>query len=336
MKKKQILFGLINILRIFTIILLLCSSSLRAILDGRVNPIYIDTVYTFTNGEWARGSVFFRKGFDLPIGGTVYLGIDGGFVNGPIQLNGATLSLQQAITLKNLATIVAPGFIKGTTGKVESVLIKYECRGLWAGAGSVKFITTGMRFQAISNSAIIDTGNVTIDFRTAGDIYFLGGRIILRNLLTSNTNSSFIWFFNTDLVITDNISSFNQSDTYFQGKVSLTTLQPLAFQNLNIKGFSDLILYPGNNLTLNNLDIPFVGTRLGMRQSSLDFVSTSTALLRMITPYTHNLQGTVAVEGKCKISSSTNNILIFDKYAKLELLDGARLIINEGDYLLIE
>ena len=306
-----------------------------AILDGRTAPIYLDSVYSFTQGEWARGSVFFRAGFDLPVGGTVYLGIDGGFVNGPINLNSGTLTLEKPMLLKNNGTIVASGFIRGTTGLDDSMLISYEGTSLWSGTGTIKIIQTSMAFQGIS--ATMENLNITIDLREAGsDIYFLGGKINLRNWLTNDTTPARLWFVDTDIITTNDFSNFYTPEIYFEGNASLETLHPLVLKKIFLQEFTKMIVYPGSYLSINQISLPYVGTRLELRQSSLDFTSTSTAFLRMITPYAHNNQGTIAFDGNCNLSSSTNNTLIFDKYGKIELLSGAQLLIKEGTQLIIE
>ena len=59
-----------HLLRFILIIILLILHSiveLFSILDGRVTPIYLESKYTFTNFEWARGSVYFKEGFELPL-----------------------------------------------------------------------------------------------------------------------------------------------------------------------------------------------------------------------------------------------------------------------------
>ena len=330
LKKKLYALGVVFVLVVF-----LLPYSLDAILDGRTTPIYLDSVYTFTQGEWARGSVFFRQGFDLPIGGTAYLSIDSGFVNGPINLNGGTLILQSHLILKNRGIIVAPGFMRGTNGFPSSVFLKYEGRELWGGVGKIKFITTSMVFHAISENAAMDNKNVIIDIREGGNIYFRGGRVTLRNWLTSNTRPPQIWFTNTDVVVTNDFSTFNSPEFYFQDTVSLTTLHPITLKQVNVYGGSKLTVYPGSKLIVNQINIAFPGTRFEMRLSSLDFVSTSSAFIRIIEPLSHNLQGSLAFEGKCQLSSSTNNELVFDEYATLEIFSGAQFELKQGTHLII-
>lgn len=312
-------------------------SDLRPILDGRTNPIYLDTAYTFTQGEWARGSVFFRKGFDLPVGGTIYLGIDTGFVNGPINLNGGTLTLEKPLFLKNQGSIFASGFIRGTPGRPDSMVIKYEGNSVWEGSGTIKIIQTSMTFQG--NSATMDNLGVTIDLREAGsDIFFVGGRIILRSWRTSTTTPARIWFFDNDIVATDSSpAGFSNPEVHFGGYVSFTTSRRIwTVKKIFLEEFAHLVIRSGCRITVNQISLPYAGTRLEVRRSLLNFTSTSTGSLRMITPYAHNIQGTISFDGKCDLSSSTNNPLIFDKYATLELLSGAQLRLQQGTKLSFE
>ena len=58
---------------------------LLADLDGSTTPIYVDSFYTFSDGETATGQVYFLKGFRVPFGATVNFNVTVP-VNGPIDL----------------------------------------------------------------------------------------------------------------------------------------------------------------------------------------------------------------------------------------------------------
>ena len=83
---------------------------LKAVLDGRVAPIYLTTRYTFTNFEWARGSVYFKNGFDAPINGTVILDVNEE-IGGTIGLKNSTLRLNENLNLSIDSSITGSGFI---------------------------------------------------------------------------------------------------------------------------------------------------------------------------------------------------------------------------------
>ena len=84
--------------------------SLEAVLDGRVTPIYLENRYTFTNFEWTKGRVYFKEGFDLPVGGTIFYG-SSDLVNADINLNQGTIVFQGNLTLSSKATLRGTGFL---------------------------------------------------------------------------------------------------------------------------------------------------------------------------------------------------------------------------------
>ncbi|MBM3893178.1 hypothetical protein FJ365_02130 [Candidatus Dependentiae bacterium] len=72
---------------LYIFLVIMASRPVVAILDGRIQPIYIDGGYTFTNYEWARGEVHFRDGFSVPPQTTAILGITSPTVRGLIVLD---------------------------------------------------------------------------------------------------------------------------------------------------------------------------------------------------------------------------------------------------------
>ena len=85
-------------------------SPLYPVLDGLVSPIYLENRYTFTNYEFARGHVYFKNGFDLPLNGTVVLNILDA-VNGYIQSNRSTILFQRNLVLGQGASIKGDCFL---------------------------------------------------------------------------------------------------------------------------------------------------------------------------------------------------------------------------------
>lgn len=99
-----------------TVLIYFCLSfsTLHALLDGLVNPIILDTHYTFTPGEVAKGFVYFREGFDVPFNSTIFLRLAKGVqVNGPIVLNNGTINMRASVHLGPAADIVGEGFFLG-------------------------------------------------------------------------------------------------------------------------------------------------------------------------------------------------------------------------------
>ena len=85
---------------IFLLLLFFLISAIgqiHAFLDGRLAPIYLENRYTFTNYEWAKGNVYFKNGFDLPINGTVIMDITQE-VRGKILFRKSTL--KESLTFK--------------------------------------------------------------------------------------------------------------------------------------------------------------------------------------------------------------------------------------------
>lgn len=93
------------------IICFMSQFEVLAILDGRTGnfPIELDTTYTFSNFEWARGYVKFRNGFDVPPNGTIFLGVNQE-IEGPVTMNGGTIILERDMILHKNVTFPQVGF----------------------------------------------------------------------------------------------------------------------------------------------------------------------------------------------------------------------------------
>ena len=64
--------------KVFTFLLFIMVAffdDLKPLLDGRTKPVFVDTNYSFTNGEWALGEVYFGEGFTVTAGQTANLRI---------------------------------------------------------------------------------------------------------------------------------------------------------------------------------------------------------------------------------------------------------------------
>lgn len=139
---------------IFLLSLFLCMITARSgktILDGRVTPVVVDSMYTFTDYEWARGEVYFNAGFIVPINTTAILGIDVPFKGG-MRLSAYAGSLAELGTI-----ILEKPLIKISGNTLGSCIFKtlngYE--GIVSG-----FTDFGDRF--------VVSGNVTLDLNGAG------------------------------------------------------------------------------------------------------------------------------------------------------------------------
>ena len=163
--------------KIITLLLLLEKPGLiLASLDGLISPQQIDNSYSFSNGEWARGFIKFKNGFDVPLNGTVYVGVNQR-TGGNINLNNGTLVLTSDLHLGYNSKIIGNGFIKTNN---------YNCYS----AGTIRFI-----------------GNIYID-----DNFTLNG---LNNSTFETTTADFIYLnkiqnvsFKKIRIVTDEPSSF--------------------------------------------------------------------------------------------------------------------------------
>jgi len=85
-----------------------------AVLDGTVTPTIINVNYHFSDGDAARGAVYFRKGFTLSAGATVTLDRIMWPIDGPINLNGTgQISLAEGTVLR-----LGPNFEGFTNGGI--------------------------------------------------------------------------------------------------------------------------------------------------------------------------------------------------------------------------
>lgn len=103
-----------NLLKIFLkniILLFFIYQQAGAFLDGLTSPLYVDTPYTLTDGEWCRGFIKFKQGFDLPPNGTAYIGVNQK-IGGNIYLNNGTLIMTSDLSIGFNSKIIGPGFIK--------------------------------------------------------------------------------------------------------------------------------------------------------------------------------------------------------------------------------
>lgn len=97
----------------FTLLgILLLHGYLAAILDGRTSAIQKDTLYSFTNFEFAAGFVRLNKGFDVPSNGTVVLSINQSVPHDINLHDGGTIILNNDLFLGPDARITGSGYIK--------------------------------------------------------------------------------------------------------------------------------------------------------------------------------------------------------------------------------
>lgn len=314
--------------------LIALQGNLWAILDGRISPIYLDNRYTFTNGEWARGTVFFNGGFDVPAGGTVYLSLDAGSVTNSIALNGGTIIMEKYLALQGRGYFAAPGYLR-VKDLTKNAFIYYECilqRLFLGSATSQKVKVYGpFVFQALTLSSGFDQSNCTLDLsESPSNLNIVGGTVWWRRVITGSGNPPSIFLYDVNMV-TGSVT-INTPTVFFSGLSSLTSTGILSLQLLGIIGDGKLTTYPQSRLKLTSLQIPNQA-RLELKNTSLDFTSTSTGQINICKPA--STQGAISFDGKCIIGSSTGNKLWLDQRVDLEFFAGAQLVINPGTFFSI-
>lgn len=97
------------------LLIMACVAAVKAVvLDGTVTPTIINVNYHFSDGDAARGAVYFRKGFSLSAGTTVTLDRLLWPIDGPINLNGTgQISLMEGTVLR-----LGPNFEGFTNGGI--------------------------------------------------------------------------------------------------------------------------------------------------------------------------------------------------------------------------
>lgn len=111
---------------LFYLVLMSCSffMPLHSVLDGWAAPIYLENRYTFTNYEFARGHVYFKDGFDLPVNGTVVLNLLDP-VEGVIQANRSTMLLQNDLILGRDSAVKGYCFVRLNSNILEFTSDQY-------------------------------------------------------------------------------------------------------------------------------------------------------------------------------------------------------------------
>lgn len=314
---------------------LLLVQHLDAILDGRTAPIYLDTRYTFTNYEWARGSVFFRQGFDVPPAGTVLLGIDGGLVAANINLKGGTVRLERDIVLGSDTSLTGSGFIDMKFKKIIFSRASYP--GLFAVGSYVKFLSTGT-IEGSSRRALVHFFDMVVDLRSiSGDFFFneLSFIIFSNKLLLTTSNPNTIKFSNCDIIHGAlNTVFFNNPIILLGQNTNLTTVGGFVFNGFNIDENSNVVLQSGSKITTNTIDLKFNTTRLTLNNSTLEFTSSGTASIAVGSPTA--AQGSMLLNGRCNLRSLNGNKLVVNPTMRINFLPGCRLSIDNSTHLVVQ
>lgn len=215
-------------LRLFLswVLLVVGTKPVYAILDGRSAPVFVDAAYTFSNYEWARGEVYFRRGFSVPESTTAILGLtvpvtsaiqvsDGSpfpsspgrlILETPLMLEGASMTGKAIVRTSDLT----PGFITGPSpafGAPSLVTLNEMTIDFKGRSVSPSFFIS----NATPTKIRLVNGISTIILPTFDGGVLGSGRheVVLENMSIFSSQYTTITFTNFNLTFTRGSSSFN-------------------------------------------------------------------------------------------------------------------------------
>jgi hypothetical protein len=139
---------------VLLLLLPLLVPHLLAILDGRRAPVFVNTAYTFTNYEWARGEVYFRSGFVVPPNITAILGVTVPVVGEILLCAGGDDSTPSTIMLETPLDIGSATLKGGCTFKTKNNIDGYLLG--FSGCGDRLVFEDNMRLDMQGRSVAID------------------------------------------------------------------------------------------------------------------------------------------------------------------------------------
>ena len=294
--------------------------SLGAVLDGRVTPIYVESRYTFTNYEWARGNVYFRNGFDLPPGGTINLDINQE-VGSDIYLKNGTLRLLGDLKLSSNTQIRETGFInareKVISFKNDWILAPGQKIGI---VGSVVFEGVGSNALSFKQDPL--TSGLWVR-NSVPNMTFRNFNIVKAS--TSNFEYSNIVLDN-NLTLSCDTVLFDGSATIFQSNKKLKVAHRLLLL------FSTIVhVQPQVTLEVGYIEASQESSQLILENARLSYTPTGT-FRRFFTRWVPGLshQGVLVIRGKSELITPPGVEILFTRPSFLLIEPGSSLKINEG------
>lgn len=307
--------------------------NLYTILDGRVVPIYLENRYTFTNFEWARGKVYFKNGFDLPVNGTAIVGINQE-VNANIVGYNSTLRLENHLKLATDVNITGSGFI--------------DAQGY-----SIRFLTNwdvgpNEKYIFISNVILKGGGQygfVSVRADLAGGFSFTEGAaevlcegfnigpLAWSNFKTDSLAPAKIRFKNASIIMHYEGLTLNSSIVEALGEVNVINSAQHTLQitnTLSIAPNSALYMNSRSQLQVAKIITEDATSRLVLDNARLLYALTGTyaKIFQNSSPSKIDA-GTMIVKGASIINTvNPNNQLFMPINALLQLDPGARLTIS--------
>lgn len=309
------------------------SSLMYAVLDGRTAPIVVDSRYTFTPWEVARGYVVFRKGFDLPIGATITLNLSScGGIYDSINMNKGSIQLLGNLYLMKGATFIGDGFIFQNQNDArmrtiyfdDNLILNNNYLGISVRRFSIRSTNRG-RFDFLNN-AKMDVRNVSRQFTISNSRFFDHGSSLLTSLTTAI--AGFIFESCALYLGIDSVTEYFPSSTALNGIGSITTNTLFKTKNISMNGTAEWSILSGSHLQVEQLSLFFGQTRFFVYDAEIDLASTTTSPVTIGVIGGNAEQGLFSVLRKCKLKSSTHNTINVLSGIKLEMQTGAKLYLD--------
>ena len=314
-----------------TIFLFLAGSkSICPVLDGRSAMIYLENRYTFTNFEWARGNVYFKKGFDLPVNGTVILDINQE-VDGLILFQNSTLRLDGKLMLSENSTMSGSGYLDAR-GSVISfrnnwIVDPYK---IFIISSDVIFEGTGVNYLSLQNpgsgiSVSDRADNVTFRRFNLGPVYD-------NRFYTKYEAPRFVSFNDCSIALMDNLT-LSSNRVAFAGDVKiLRSDKKLSIPTgIRMDFFTTVHIQAGTTVETSVILSSEVSGEVIVDNATLSYLPTGTFVRvfeRNFTGGPH--QGTLIIRGRSQLITPSGTELMLDKRSSLVLESGSLLTVNSG------
>ena len=304
---------------------------LYAVLDGRVTPIYLASRYTFSNFEWARGNVYFKKGFDLPLNGTAILDVSKE-VQGSIGFHNSTLTLYGKLQLSENSTFTGAGYIDAR-GSVIFFRQRWipEDNKTFSIISNVTFEGNGANYFAVTRagSFVRVNDNVAyVQFKRFNYGPFFGGRF-----KTKVNAPQTILFSDCTITLFEN-GEINSSSVVFDGDVKIlrSSYKKLTLTSgMRLNPFSSLHVQSGTTL-----QAPFIlssgkSSELIIDNATLSYLPTGTFVRIFERANTGGFhEGTLTVRGQSQLVAPVGTEILLDKNSDLVCNSASTLKVNAG------
>lgn len=307
---------------IFLLFLFFYDDQLKPILDGRTGnfPIELDTVYTFSRFEWARGYVIFQEGFDVPPGGTIFLGIDQ-FVNGTVNLNGGTIILEKNLTLYPDFALTGSGFFKTNNyafcfeGDLNLTNTYYFSNRVTFNGMGTGALNVSDESHIVLDTSRVEFENLTLNLEAEADHFTFTSVAQDRIFVLNNVSINLTGTLELERLITRGQSSIHGFDSLFTALKDVLVSTGDFSADFGTRLESRSLATSSNNIYLDSV-------ALSIRNGIFPFLAFTGV-------------GNVFIDGKCFLDSKNTPTVESSTGVDLILRSNARLIVQPDTYLKI-